>query len=61
MQRESKTLRNVKVIEVVFLRDESIFSEMRITEAKNLIAQMLEMANKRGRPRKVTEESEDAA
>lgn len=59
--RESKTLRNAKVIEVVFLRDESVSSEIRITEAKNLIAQMIELSHRRGRPRKVEEESEDAA
>lgn len=34
---------------------------MRITEAKNLIAQMIEMARKRGRPRKTAKEDEDAA
>lgn len=59
--RESKTLRNAKVIEVVFLRDESVSDEIRITEAKNLIAQMIEMSHRRGRPRKVEAEDENAA
>ncbi len=60
--RETKTLRNAKVIEVVFVKDESLLSVARITEAKNLIAQMIELAHKRGRPaRKKCEEDKDAA
>lgn len=61
LPRESKTLRNAKVIEVVFMKDESVSDEIRITEAKNLIAQMIEMSHRRGRPRKVEKENEDAA
>ena len=59
--RESKTMRNAKVIEVVFLKDESESNDIRISEAMNLIAQMIEMSHQRGRPRKVSEEKENAA
>lgn len=59
--RESKTMQNVKVIEVVFVRDESESSGMRIDEARNLIAQMIDGSHRRGRPAKSPEEVKDAA
>lgn len=60
-QRESKTMRNVKVAEIVFLRDVSESNDVRIAEAKNLIAQMIELSHQRGRPAKSNEEVADAA
>lgn len=59
--RESKTMRNVKVTEIVFLRDVSESCDVRVAEAKNLIAQMIELSHQRGRPAKSAEEMKDAA
>lgn len=36
-----RTMRNPKVIEILFMRDESEFTESRVEEARNLIAQMI--------------------
>ena len=41
LKRESKTMRNPKVIEIHFVKDESSYSDFRVEEAKNLIAQMI--------------------
>ena len=59
--RESKTMRDVKVIEVIFVRDNSESCDVRADEARNLIAQMIERSHQRGRPAKVIEEEQDAA
>ena len=58
---ESKTMQKVKVIEVVFVRDESESSDVRVDEARNLIAQMIDGSHQRGRPAKFDEELKDAA
>ncbi len=59
--RESKTLKNVVVTEIHFVKDESEQSEVRANEVKNLIAQMIELSHKRGRPTKINVEILDAA
>lgn len=51
-KRESKTLNEVNVLEIIFVVDESTFSVSRTAEVKKLIAQMIELAHKRGRPTK---------
>lgn len=51
-KRESKTLNEVNVLEIIFVADESTFSVSRTAEVKKLIAQMIELAHKRGRPTK---------
>jgi hypothetical protein len=46
----SKTMRDVKVINLEFIKDESGNSRERTEEVRNLIAQMIELSHKRGRP-----------
>lgn len=56
-----KTMRNVKVIGFEFVKDESGNSRERTEEVRNLIAQMIELSHKRGRPKKDDEEVPNAA
>ena len=49
-KRVSKTLNEIKVLEVHFVRDETRNSLARTNEVKTLIAQMIELSRKRGRP-----------
>ena len=60
-KRESKTLRNVQVIEIQFLKDNSENCGARTDEARNLIAQMIDLSHKRGRPTKLAKEVLNAA
>lgn len=61
-RRESKTMNEVNVLEVIFVADESTFSASRTAEVKKLIAQMIELSHKRGRPSTQNmEDLEDAA
>jgi hypothetical protein len=60
-KRESKTMTEVSVIEFKFTKDDSDSSASRTQEVSNLIAQMIEMSHKRGRPSKHDEEISDAA
>ena len=59
--RKSKTMTNVRVAEVIFLRDTSDSSDARADEARNLIAQMIQLSHQHGRPAKEDEEMKDAA
>ena len=54
-------MRNVKVIEVVFVRDNLDSCDERVDEARNLIAQMIEASHRRGRPEELVKEAQDAA
>jgi hypothetical protein len=56
-----KTMRDVKVIGFEFVKDESGNSRERTEEVRNLIAQMIELSHKRGRPNKDDEEVPNAA
>ena len=49
-------MRDVKVIEVTFVQDDSGSSAERTREARKLIAQMIELSHKRGRPAKEEED-----
>lgn len=57
----SKTMKDVKVIEVTFVKDESGSCAERTSEVRKLIAQMIELSHKRGRPAKEEEEVSNAA
>jgi len=57
----SKTMKEIKVLTIEFVNDESGKSRERTEEIKNLIVQMLELAHKRGRPIKEEKEVADAA
>ncbi|MBL7544864.1 MAG: hypothetical protein JNL11_13690 [Bdellovibrionaceae bacterium] len=57
----SKTMKDVKVIEVTFVQDDSGSSAERTREVRKLIAQMIELSHKRGRPAKEEEEISNAA
>lgn len=59
--RKSKTMREVKVIQFDFVRDDSEKSAIRTNEVRNLIVQMIEFSHKRGRPVKEEKEFKDAA
>lgn len=48
----SKTMRDVKVLNLRFVKDESGNSRERTEEVRKLIAQMIELSHKRGRPEK---------
>ncbi|MBL7670346.1 MAG: hypothetical protein JNM39_07650 [Bdellovibrionaceae bacterium] len=54
-------MRNVKVVSFEFVKDESGSSAERTEEVRNLIAQMIELSHKRGRPTKFDEEEKNAA
>lgn len=56
-----KTMRNLKVVNINFVKDESIKSEERTVEVTNLLAQMIGLSHKRGRPIEKREEVEDVA
>ncbi len=58
---DSKTLRIIETVQVEFVRDTSGTSQSRTNEAKNLIVQMIELSQKRGRPSKDRKEIKDAA
>jgi hypothetical protein len=60
-KRESKTMTEVTVIDFKFIKDDSDLSASRTQEVRNLIAQMIEMSHKRGRPSKQGEEIPNAA
>ena len=60
-KRGAKTMKDVKVIEVTFVKDESGSSAERSREVRKLIAQMIESSHKRGRPAKEEEEVLNAA
>jgi len=60
-ERKSKTMRDVQVIQLDFVRDESERAESRTNEVKNLIVQMIELSRKRGRPMKDEKEVPYAA
>lgn len=60
-KRESKTMTEVSVIEIKFVKDDLDSCATRTQEVRNLIAQMIEMSHKRGRPSKHIEEISDAA
>lgn len=49
------------MINLEFVKDESGNSRERTEEVRNLIAQMIELSHKRGRPRKEEEEVSNAA
>lgn len=57
----SKTMRDVKVINFEFVKDESGNSRERTEEVRNLIAQMIDLSHKRGRPSKEAKEMPNAA
>lgn len=57
----SKTMRNVKVINFEFVKDETGNSRERTEEVRNLIAQMIELSHKRGRPLKEDKDLPNAA
>lgn len=57
----SKTMRDVKVLELHFVKDESGYSRARTEEVRNLVAQIIELSHKRGRPSKTDLEVSDAA
>jgi hypothetical protein len=57
----SKTMRDVKVINFEFVKDESGNSRERTEEVRNLIAQMIDLSHKRGRPSKEDKEMPNAA
>jgi hypothetical protein len=61
VRREARTLKDVKVIGIELVRDNSDDSAARTEEARNLIAQMIEMSHQRGRPRKEEKEVPNAA
>ncbi len=46
----SKTMRDVKVLNLHFVKNESGSSRERTEEVRKLIAQMIELSHKRGRP-----------
>lgn len=54
-------MKDVKVIIFEFVKDESAKRQARTEEAQNLIAQMIELSHKRGRPSKNEEEVLNAA
>lgn len=54
-------MKEIKVLTIEFVNDESGKSRERTEEIKNLIVQMLELAHKRGRPTKEEKEVADAA
>lgn len=54
-------MRDVKVVSFEFVKDESGNSLERTEEVRNLIAQMIELSHKRGRPKKDDEELKNAA
>lgn len=54
-------MKDIKMTTIEFVIDDSGKARERTEEVKNLIAQMLELANKRGRPTKDTNEVADAA
>ena len=56
-----KTMRDVKVVSFEFVKDENDYSRERTEEVRNLIAQMIELSHKRGRPKKDDEELKNAA
>lgn len=60
-ERKSKTMREVQVIQLDFVRDGSERAESRTNEVKNLIIQMIELSHKRGRPMKDEKEVPHAA
>jgi len=49
-KRVSKTLNEIKVLGIHFVRDDTRNSLARTNEVKTLIAQMIEFSRKRGRP-----------
>jgi hypothetical protein len=59
--RGAKTMKDVKVVSIEFVKDESGLSSERTQEVRNLIAQMMELSHKRGRPSKEEEEVPNAA
>ena len=59
--RGAKTMKDVKVASLEFVKDESGNSRDRTEEVRNLIAQMIELSHKRGRPTKEDEEVPNAA
>jgi len=60
-KRGEKTMKDVKVISVEFVKDDSGSSAQRTQEVRKLIAQMIELSHKRGRPSKEDEEISNAA
>ena len=60
-RRKSKTLKDIRVMKFEFVKDESSHSVDRSDEAINLIAQMIELSHKRGRPSKEDQEFDHAA
>lgn len=60
-KRGAKTMKDVKVISVEFVKDDSGSSAQRTQEVRKLIAQMIELSHKRGRPSKEDEEISNAA
>jgi hypothetical protein len=61
MRGISKTIKEVKVINLEFVKDDSGKSRERTDEIRNLIAQMIELSHKRGRPSKEEVEVSNAA
>lgn len=57
----AKTMKDVKVIAVDFVKDETGDSTERTCEVRILIAQLIELSHKRGRPTKEEEEVSNAA
>ena len=60
-KRGAKTMKDVKVISIKFVKDDSGASAERTQEVRKLIAQMIELSHKRGRPSKEDEEISNAA
>lgn len=54
-------MKDVKVISLEFVKDDSGSSAERTQEVRKLIAQMIELSHRRGRPSKEEEEISDAA
>ncbi len=59
--KESKTVTEIKRVEIKMIEDQSPSSAARSDEAKDIIATMIGLAHKMGRPRKYEREYDDVA
>ncbi|HEY8269830.1 MAG TPA: hypothetical protein VIG33_03015 [Pseudobdellovibrionaceae bacterium] len=60
-RNESKTMNEVIVIKVEFVKDASSHSAKRSKEVTDIISQMIQLSHKRGRPSQQQQEMEDVA
>lgn len=60
-KKENKTISKVKNLEIKMIEDKSADSERRTSNAKDIIAKMILIANKNGRPSLKESEFENAA